>query len=139
VNNCKLPELIKLKTFSDERGSLSFGEKEADWDFDIKRIYYLYSIPEGMERGGHAHKALEQVLIPISGSFTVVTDDGAGNIQEWEMNKPNQALRLHSPIWREIKDFSNDGVCLVLASDLYKEDDYIKDYDEFLGYLEVDK
>ena len=101
--------------------------------FDVKRLYYLYDVPGGESRGGHAHKNLSQLIIAASGSFAVTLDDG--NVKRtFTLNRPYQGLYIKPGIWRELYDFSSGSVCLVLASDKYDEADYIRDYQEFLNY-----
>ena len=97
----------------------------------LKRVYYLYDIPSSAKRGGHSHKKLQQVLIAISGSFDVVLNDGKSE-EKVSLNKPNKGLLIETNIWRELENFSSGAVCLVLASDIFGEADYIRDYDEFL-------
>lgn len=99
--------------------------------FDIKRVYYLYDIPSSAQRGGHSHKKLQQVLIAISGSFDVVLNDGKTQ-KVVTLNKPDKGLLIEINIWRELQNFSSGAVCLVLASTVYDEADYIRNYDEFL-------
>ena len=101
--------------------------------FDVKRIYYLYDVPGGESRGGHAHKALQQLIIAASGSFTVTLDDG--NVRRtFMLNRPYQALLVKPGIWRTLDDFSSGSVCLVLASEKYDAADYIRSYEEFVEY-----
>lgn len=114
------------------RGNLSVIEKEVI-PFEIKRVYYLYDVPSDAYRGGHAHKDLYQLLIPLSGSFDVVLKDGEVTKTE-TLNKPNKGLLLVPGIWRELENFSSGAVCLVLASAIYNEADYIRDYTDFLAY-----
>ena len=99
--------------------------------FTMERIYYLYDVPGGAERGGHAHKELQQVIIAMSGSFDVVLDDGT-NKKRFHLNRSNYGLYVPTMMWRELDNFSSGSVCLVLASNKYHESDYIRDYDEFL-------
>ena len=112
------------------RGSLSVVEKDII-PFDIKRVYYLYDIPSTSIRGGHAHKKLYQLLIPLSGSFDVILNDGKQK-KTFTLNKPNKGLLIVPGIWRELENFSSGAVCLVLASEVYDEADYIRDYNSFL-------
>ena len=99
--------------------------------FEIKRVYYLYDIPGGVERGGHAHKNLEQLIVAASGSFDITVDDGHAK-RTINLSRPYTGLYLPSGIWREMNNFSSGAICLVLASECYMESDYIRDYDEFL-------
>jgi dTDP-4-dehydrorhamnose 3,5-epimerase-like enzyme len=104
-----------------------------DIPFDVKRLYYLYDVPGGAERGGHAHKGLHQLIVAASGSFDVVLDDGK-NRKVVELNRPYYGLYVIPGIWRELINFSSGAICLVLASEKYNIDDYIRDYEEFLKY-----
>ena len=128
---------IKTTDFSikgDSRGSLIAIESNKDIPFDIKRIYYIFDTKPGVVRGHHAHKTLEQMLVCVSGSCTIVLDDGE-NRNEVVLSDPSSGLYIGPNIWREMKDFSEGAVLLVLASDWYNEADYIRDYSEFLVYL----
>jgi len=115
------------------RGSLSVIENDCI-PFDIKRVYYLYDVPSDAYRGGHAHKEQLALLIALSGSFEVVLDDGTQK-KKVMLNKPNKGLLIPTGIWRELENFSSGAVCLVLASDVFKEDDYIRDYKEFVNSI----
>lgn len=126
INHCKVIDIQKIE---DRRGNLSVVEKECI-PFDIKRVYYLYDVPSNAYRGGHAHKALYQFLIALSGSFEVIIDDGK-NKQRIMLNKPYKGLLIPPGIWRELENFSSGSVCLVLASDVFDETDYIRDYKKF--------
>ena len=125
-------QIINIPKISDNegRGNLSVIEKDC-LDFDIKRVYYLYDVPSDAYRGGHAHKALYQFLIPLSGSFDVILKDGKST-KTVTLNKPDKGLLIVPGIWRELENFSAGSVCLVLASDVYKEIDYIRDYNQFV-------
>lgn len=123
--------LISLPKIEDRRGNLSVIENDTV-PFEIKRVYYVYDIPSGAERGGHSHKDLQEFLVAISGSFDVVLNDGISE-KVVTLNKPNVGLLIPTGIWRELKDFSSGAVCLVVASDVYIEDDYIRDFDEFIS------
>ena len=127
--------LIEIPKISDEggRGNLSVIEKEA-LPFDIARVYYLYDVPSDAYRGGHAHKNLQQFLLPLSGSFDVILKDGK-NTRSVTLNKPNKGLLIVPGIWRELENFSSGAVCLVLASAVYDEADYIRDYQYFKAYF----
>ncbi len=122
-------ELIKLPKIEDRRGNLSFIEKDCI-PFEIKRVYYLYDVPSGAYRGGHAHKNLKQFLIALSGSFEVLLDDG-NSTKTIMLNRPDVGLLIPNGIWRELDNFSSGSVCLVLASDVYKEEDYIRKKEAF--------
>lgn len=118
---------------SDRKGNLSVVENGFNIPFDVKRVYYLYDVPGGASRGGHAHKELYQLIVAVSGSFSVSLDDGK-NKKTIMLNCPYQGLLVVPGIWREIDDFSSGSVCLVLASEKYDEGDYIRKYDDFLNY-----
>jgi len=132
IENCRLVELPKI---SDPRGNLTFVEPGAHIPFDINRVYYLYDVPGGAERGGHAHKKLHQLIIAMSGSFDVVLDDGENRIR-FHLNRSYFGLYVCPMIWRELDNFSSGSVCVVLASNRYAEDDYYRDYSEFMLALE---
>ena len=125
--------IIELDKHHKERGNITVVENGVTVPFDVKRIYYLYDVPGGESRGGHAHKELRQLIVAASGSFNVTIDDG--NIKRtFLLNRPYQGLLVVPGIWRTLDDFSSGSVCLVLASHLYDEADYIRDYDEFLKF-----
>lgn len=129
--DCTIIELDKHH--SDRKGNISVVENKKDLPFDVKRVYYLYDVPGGESRGAHAHKNLSQLIIAASGSFTVTLDDG--NVKRtFVLNRPNQGLYVVPGIWRTLDDFSSGAVCLVLASHLYNEEDYIRDYNDFIKY-----
>lgn len=123
--------LMDLPVISDPRGDLTFVEGGRHVPFEIRRVYYLYNVPVAAERGGHAHRELEQVLFALSGSFRVKTYDGYHKSEYWLRN-PSQGLYLNRLIWREMDSFSQGAVCMVLASQPYDEADYYRDYDDFL-------
>lgn len=125
-------ELIKIPKIEDRRGNLSVIENDII-PFSIQRVYYLYDVPSGAERGGHAHKNLKQFLIALSGSFDVILND-ASSQKIITLNKPDVGLLINPGIWREIKNFSSGSVCLVVASEIFCEEDYIRDIDEFKEY-----
>ncbi len=125
-------EMLNLTKIADPRGSLTFVEGQRHVPFDIKRVYYLYDVPGGEERGGHAHYKLEQLIIAIAGSFDVVLDNGRERTSV-TCNRPFQGLLMRSLIWRELTNFSSGSVCLVLASMEFQESDYIRDHDQFLN------
>ena len=118
---------------SDRQGDLSVVENLQDVPFEIRRVYYLYDVPGGACRGGHAHKKLFQLIIAASGSFNVVLDDGSER-QRITLSQPYQALLVVPGIWRELDGFSSGSICLVLASEKYDEEDYIRNYQEFLRW-----
>ena len=123
--------MINLPKINDPRGNLSVIEKEVI-PFEIKRVYYLYDVPSGAERGGHAHIEQQEFLIAVSGSFDVVLNDGE-SVSEVTLNNPSRGLLIENRIWRELKNFSSGAVCLVIASDCFSEEDYIRDFDDFLA------
>lgn len=129
-------KIIDIPKIEDRRGNLSVVEEFKNVPFHIARAYWLYDVPAGAMRGGHAHKRLKQLLIALSGSFTVTLDDGLEK-RKILLNRPYQGLLIETGIWRTIDDFSSGAVCLVLASELYDESDYIYDYEEFLKYKGV--
>ncbi|MCL2523739.1 MAG: FdtA/QdtA family cupin domain-containing protein [Betaproteobacteria bacterium] len=128
ISNCKI---IGLPIIHDCRGNLSFIEGGQHIPFDIQRVYYLYDVPGGAERGGHAHKALHQFIIAMSGSFDVVLDDGCVK-KRFHLNRSYNGLYVCPMIWRELDNFSSGSVCLVLASNKYDEADYFRDYTKFM-------
>jgi len=123
--------LIELPKIADPRGNLTFIEGHRHIPFDIQRVYYLYDVPGGAERGGHAHKALHQLIIAMSGSFDVVLNDGKDQ-KRIHLNRSYVGLYVCPMIWRELDNFSSGSVCMVLASNVYDESDYYRDYTEFL-------
>ena len=122
--------LINIPVVEDRRGNLAFIQEKV-LPFEFKRVYYLFDVPSNAYRGGHSHIAQQETLIALSGSFEVVLQDGLDN-KSFILNKPNVGLLIPSGIWRELQNFSSGAVCLVLASDVFKEEDYIRDFDEFL-------
>jgi dTDP-4-dehydrorhamnose 3,5-epimerase-like enzyme len=123
-------KVIEMPRINDERGNLSFIEADRHIPFPIRRVYYLYDVPGGAKRGGHAHKALHQLIIAISGSFDIHLDDGSSK-KTIHMNRSFSGLYVCPMIWREIDNFSTGAVCVVLASDYYDEQDYYRDYNTF--------
>lgn len=126
--------ILSLPKISDPRGNLTFIEGGRHVPFEIKRVYYLYDVPGGAERGGHAHKALHQLIVAMSGSFDVVLGDGH---QQWRfhLNRSYNGLYVCPMIWRELDNFSSGSVCMVLASNYYDESDYYRDYEAYLAAL----
>lgn len=131
-------KVLCLPKIIDPRGNLTVAESIKDMPFDIKRVYWVYDVPGGECRGGHAHKECKEFIIAVSGSFHVTLDDG-NNKDTYLLNHPYQGLFVETGIWRTLDDFSSGAVCLVLASDLYDEGDYIRDYDEFLDYVKCSR
>lgn len=123
-------EIIEIPKIENSLGNIAVIENDVI-PFDIKRVYYLYDIPSSSIRGGHSHKNLQQILIAISGSFDVVLKDGI-SITTVTLNKPDKGLLVKNNTWRELENFSSGAVCLVLASTVFNEEDYIRDFDEFL-------
>jgi dTDP-4-dehydrorhamnose 3,5-epimerase-like enzyme len=121
------------KHHSDRKGNLSVVENGKTLPFDVKRVYYLYDVPGGENRGSHAHRKLEQLIVAASGSFRVTLDDG--NVKRsFVLNRPYQGLYVKPGMWRDLEDFSSGAVCLVLASEPYDPNDYIRDYNDFVKY-----
>ncbi len=133
ISDCRLIDLPKI---SDPRGNLTFIEGNNHIPFDINRVYYLYDVPGGAERGGHGHKELQQLIVGISGSFDVILDDGYEK-QRFHMSRSYYGLYVCPMIWRELDNFSSGSVCMVLASTLYEESDYYRDYQEFLEAVKI--
>lgn len=131
VLDCRVIELDKHH--SDRKGNLTVVENGKDLPFNVQRAYYLYDVPGGESRGSHAHMELEQLIVAASGSFMVTLDDGKER-RSFLLNRPYQGLYVKSGMWRDLSDFSSGAVALVLASDVYKEEDYIRDYQEFLRF-----
>ena len=128
IDTCKI---ISLPKITDSRGNLTFVEGKNHIPFDIKRVYYLYDVPGGAERGGHAHKGLKQLIIAMSGSFDVLLDDGTKK-KRVHLNRSYNGLYVCPMIWRELDNFSSGSVCMVLASNEYEEQDYYRGYEEFM-------
>ena len=128
IDLCQMVELPKIH---EPRGNLTFIEGGRHVPFDIQRVYYTYDVPGGSERGGHAHKGLHQLIIAMSGSFDVVLDDGKDK-KRVHLNRSYNGLYVCPMIWRELDNFSSGSVCMVLASNRYDEDDYLRDYGQFM-------
>lgn len=124
VHELDLPKIL------DERGNLSFIEYPSHVPFEMKRVYWIYDVPGGEKRGGHAYKNLNEVIIAISGSFDVDVDTGM-EIKKFSLNRSYKAVYIPKMVWRSLSNFSTNALCLILASDEYSSDDYIRDYDEF--------
>lgn len=131
VFDCTMVELDKHH--SDRKGNLTVIENGETLPFDVKRVYYLYDVPGGENRGSHAHKDLSQLIVAASGSFRVTLDDGKCK-RTFFLNRPYQGLYVKPGMWRDLEDFSSGAVCMVLASELYQAEDYIRDYDEFINF-----
>ena len=131
VFDCSVVELDKHH--SDRKGNLTVVQNGETLPFDVKRVYYLYDVPGGGSRGAHAHKDLEQLIIAASGSFTVTLDDGKAK-RSFFLNRPYQGLYVKPGLWRDLVDFSSGAVCMVLASEVYQKEDYIRNYLEFLEF-----
>lgn len=128
--------IIELDKHHRESGNISVVENNTTVPFAVKRVYYLYDVPGGESRGGHAHKELYQLIVAASGSFNVTLDDGSVK-RTFTLNRPYQGLLIVPGIWRTLDDFSSGSVCLVLASMEYNEKDYIRDYNEFINYKKL--
>lgn len=131
-------KMIPFQIHGDERGSLIALEENKNIPFTVKRVYYMFDTKQGVHRGFHAHKTLKQILFCPSGACTILLDSGSEK-RHVRLDKPTEGLYLESGIWREMYDFTSDAVLMVLASDYYDESDYIRDYTEFLNYVNVKK
>ena len=129
LDECRI---IELPVINDARGNLSYIEENRHIPFDIRRVYYLYDVPGGATRGGHAHKDLHQLIIAMSGSFDVVLDDGTAK-KRFHLNRSYHGLYVCPMVWRELDNFSSGSVSMVLASDYFDESDYFRDYSEFVN------
>jgi hypothetical protein len=129
LNDCRIVELPKI---TDPRGNLTFVEGGNHIPFDIRRVYYLYDVPGGSDRGAHAHKKLHQFVVAMSGSFDIVLDDGDRQ-RRFHLNRSYYGLYICPMMWRTLDNFSSGGVCMVLASEVYDPADYIRDHNEFLS------
>ena len=135
LSKCKIIELPKI---TDVRGNLTFIEQNNHVPFEIKRVYYLYDVPGGETRGGHAHKQLQQFIVAAMGSFDVILDDGFEK-KRFHLNRSYYGLYIPRMVWRELDNFSSGSVCLVLASELYDKEDYIRDYETFKNMVKGNK
>lgn len=133
----EIGRIIKLPKITDPRGNLTVAEELTNVPFDIKRAYWVYDVPGGESRGGHAHKKLRQLIVALSGSFHVTLDNGHER-QVYLLNHPWEGLLVETGTWRTLDDFSSGAVCLVLASEPYEAEDYIEEYDEFLKYVGIE-
>jgi hypothetical protein len=133
IEHCKIIELPKI---SDPRGNLSFIESDRHVPFDIQRVYYLYDVPGGSDRGSHAHKNLHQFIVAMSGSFDVVLDDGR-ETKRFHLNRSYYGLYVCPMMWRDLDNFSSGAVCMVLASAYYDVTDYIRNYSDFVSRANV--
>ena len=127
-------EILNIPKVEDYRGNIAVIEKDV-LPFEIKRVYYLYDVPSSAKRGGHAHKEQMELLIALSGSFDVILKDGK-TTQTVTLNKPDKGLLIKTNVWRELENFSSGSVCLVVVSDVFDEDDYIREYDDYLHYID---
>lgn len=134
IHNLKILDIPKIK---DPRGNLAVIENNTI-PFEIKRVYYLFDVPSGSTRGGHAHKTLSQFIIALSGSFDVIVKDGLDK-KRFSLNNPSKGLLITPGIWRELENFSSGSVCLVVASEVYDEDDYIRDFVDFTHYNKIEE
>ena len=130
INDCKFLDFPKNHQLN---GNLTSITNREEVPFDIKRIYYLYDVPGGNSRGGHAHKDLYQIMVALSGSFTVTLDDGNSK-KSFNLFQPYQGLLIPPGLWRDLDTFSSGSICMVLASEVYDEQDYFRDYEDFLQY-----
>jgi len=130
--------IVKLHKIYNRAGNISVVENQVNAPFDVKRVYYLYDVPGGESRGGHAHKVLQQFIIAVSGAFDVLIDDGL-NKKIVYLNRPFIGLHIVPGIWRELLNFSSGAICLVLASHIYDAEDYIMDYDAFKNFVKSEQ
>lgn len=127
-------KIINLHKVVDPRGNLTVAENGRDIPFNVSRVYWVYDVPSGESRGGHAHKHCREFIIAVSGSFTVTLDNGKDK-KTFLLNHPYQGLFVNTNVWRTLDDFSSGAVCLVLAEDPFDEDDYIREYQDYLDYM----
>lgn len=131
-------KIVEFEEHGDERGTLIALEQMKNIPFEIKRVYYMFDTVKGVRRGFHAHKQLKQILVCVKGNCKILLDDGTKKA-EVALDRPNKGLLIESHLWREMFDFSEDAVLMVLASELYDEADYIRNYDDFIKYVEENK
>ncbi len=137
IMNEKQRKVIDLPKIFDPRGNLTVAEGMNNIPFDVARVYWVYDVPAGESRGGHAHKHCREFIVAVGGSFTVTLDDGH-NRETFHMNHPYQGLLVETGVWRTLDDFSSGAVCLVLASEPFEESDYVRDYSDFKRYVDND-
>jgi dTDP-4-dehydrorhamnose 3,5-epimerase-like enzyme len=130
-----MPHIINLRKIEDERGNLTFIEEEKNIPFKIKRVYWIYDVPGGQKRGGHAFKEQQEFIVALSGSFDVVVDNGTEQ-QTFSLNRSYYGLYIPNGLWREMNNFSTNSLALVLSSTEFSEEDYIRDYDDFLKFAQ---
>ena len=130
ISDCTIVALPKIQT---ESGDISSINNNLNIPFETKRVYYLYDVPNRADRGGHAHKNLQQLIVAISGSFDIDLFDGTEKVK-YTLNQPDQGLSIVPGIWRDLKNFSGGGICLVLASDFYNDQDYFRNLEEFIAW-----
>lgn len=126
-----VPAIVNLPKFLDHRGNLSFAEEENHIPFKVKRVFWIYDVPGGEDRGGHAYKNTEEFIIALSGGFDVVLNDGVGNVQTFQLNRSYYGLYVPKMMWRQMTNFSTNSVAMVLASTPFVAEDYVWDYNEF--------
>ena len=132
----KISKIIDLPKFEDPRGNLTFIEEKEHVPFEIKRVYWIYDVPGGQVRGGHAFKEQQELIVALSGSFDVVVDDGKSK-QTFSLNRSYYGLYVPAGLWRQMQNFSTNSLALVLSSTSYREIDYIRDYNEYLKWLKM--
>ena len=130
--------ILNLPKIIDPRGNLTVAEGQRNVPYDVKRAYWVYDVPAGESRGGHAHKACRELIVAVSGSFSVTLDNGSEK-ETFHLNHPWQGLLVETGVWRTLDDFSSGAVCLVLASQEFEESDYMRDYSDFLAYARKNK
>ncbi len=130
--------ILNLPKIIDPRGNLTVAEGQTNVPYDVKRAYWVYDVPAGESRGGHAHRACRELIVAVSGSFSVTLDNGSEK-ETFHLNHPWQGLLVETGVWRTLDDFSSGAVCLVLASQEFEESDYMRDYSDFLAYARKNK